>query len=60
MDHGLVLSPLVHGPMDSVHRVFFRKIIRMVIDFPWHLAIKPLTFSEIEAPVIQNPITDWT
>jgi hypothetical protein len=46
MDHEPAPSPLVHGPVDSVHRVFFKKIIQSVIDFPWHSAIKPLTFLE--------------
>jgi hypothetical protein len=46
MDHELAPSPLVHGPVASVHRVFFRKIIRLIIEFPWHFAIKPLSFVE--------------
>jgi hypothetical protein len=41
MDHGLASAPLVHGPVDSVPRVFFRKIIHSVIDFSWHFALKP-------------------
>jgi hypothetical protein len=46
MDHGPAPSPSVYGLVDSVHGVFFRKIIQLVIDFPWDIAIKPLTFLE--------------
>jgi hypothetical protein len=44
--------------VDSVHRVFFRKIIRPIIDFPWHFAIKPITFLETNPQ--SNSFTDFT